>query len=1127
MGIKSLVKSGVIELWKDVYDARLDDKAAPDLSDILRGEEEPVYSDPEEFFKRTHMTKSIEELIEETADTLKNGKGGIIFLLTSLFGGGKTHTQICLYHAFTNAEKLRAISDKLSAKVAEAGKPLIIVMDASRAGLVPHPDEPYKAGGFTVKTIWGMLAYRLGAYAKIKHLDSEKEPAPDPDLIKSILSEAKEPVLILMDEIVHYVFNMCKSRLRDYGERVLLFLDYLARAVEGSPKTVLVTSVQAEYRVVEGQKMLLEEEVFRGYAGKVLGVLSRESTRIVVPVSPDDVIRVLQRRIFKKIPDSEASKARDNLHATYRASPDLFGVESDWQFSSGEAGRVATAKDTYPFHPKYVEVLQEFVTRNKDLQKTRDAIRVTRKVVRTFLKEKGDADFILPWHIDLRDSDIRSRVLTESRREFNDVVNRDIVTDEGRLGSVNECSKPMLALKIAVAVLLKTYTYETFKEPLKVFPDLKIVSLMVYDPEAFAVEELQPIDIATTLSEMHGRLPHFDSEGERYWFTPFPSVIEYVEKKAAEKLRGPTLELYRSLIARTKEILSRREGKKGIVVEQAEIFNERNTSIIGYGDDIWGETTVADSPSMKLVVLVKPDVSEEEVRKIILMRGETGKRTFRNTVAVACPPLDTNFDTLLMYVARVKAAEEVMDALTEYYTDKEIRDLQQGKLKRYIQDNGNLLNQQLLATLTRVAYPAKGKTADEVRWVNTTASSSLISQVEAGLKDPSTGPKLRTDFSFSDLAEFLKQNQNWDLTEGAERREIREIVDVFYTVTSAPFTTRNAIEQAIRRGLETLDIGIETNGTLYWKRVGPEDGADMPPSMLKDTAEILPYNFAAQTLKDKLLAESGENRVGKEIHIVWYEVEVAGRKIKLEGLIIQEGWKKVLKEGLILRQEQVLERGFILKVTPSTLIVKPNEEVNATVTVDPVEEYPFEVELSADDGKISPSKGMLSLKAAWSLGILKPGDYKFTITARGTNGTISSTILTVTVESPEIEIEVEKLDLTHVGAKLLRVTPKDLLSVRIGLDTTLKLNLKAEADTDLIFGENVRFTGNKMDVKLAGLFIQKFSDILRSMPLLEKEARVSCVIRLIEPVTLDSSRITGFTPLSGKVSFRLRVERRD
>lgn len=240
---------------------------------------------------------------------------------------------------------------------------------------------------------------------------------------------------------------------------------------------------------------------------------------------------------------------------------------------------------------------------------------------------------------------------------------------------------------------------------------------------------------------------------------------------------------------------------------------------------------------------------------------------------------------------------------------------------------------------------------------------------------------------------------------------------------------------------------------------------------------------------------------------------------------MQKDWEKVLKEGIILRQEQIIERGFILKVTPSTLSLKPNQEAKTTVTVEPVEEYSFEVMLETDRGQIKPAKGVLPIKATWTLGLLDPGDYTFKVAAKGPNGTTSSTILAVTVESPEIEIEVEKLDNSHIGAKLLRIVPQNLLFLNMSLDKAYKLNFKSEADATIAFAENIRFTGNNMDIKLAGLFIQKFSDILRSLPSLEKEATVTSVIRLTEPVTLDSSKITALAPLSEKVSFRLRVER--
>jgi len=1119
MGILNHIKNGLMEVWDDVYDARLDDKAAPDLGDLLKGEEEPIYANPKEFFARTYLTKAIENLIEDIAESLKNGKGGAIYLLTSLFGGGKTHTQITLYHAFSNPDTLKDMNPQLAAKIAEAGKPTIIVMDGSRADLIPHPKEPYKAGDFTIKTIWGMLAYKLGAYGKIKHLDTEKAPAPDVTLLKSILSETKEPILILMDEIVHYVFNMDKSLdLKDYGEKVLLFLDYLSRAIEDTPKTALVASIQAEYRKMEGQKKLLEEDIFAGYASKVLRNLSRESTKTVVPVSPDDVAKVLQKRIFKKIPEEEAWKARDELYKKYREHPELFGVESDWQYST-ETGRIATAKDTYPFHPKYIEVLQEFVTRNRDLQKTRDAIRITRKVVRRLLRLKKEASFIMPWHIDLKDNDIRTRILTESHREFRDVVSRDIVTEEGRLGSVLECSKGELAYKIATAIFLKTYTYETFKEPLKVFPDTKEAALMVYDPETFTAEDLTPLDIKDTLAEMASRLPHFTTESGRYWFTPYPSVIEYVEKKAAEKLREPRLELYRAITERSENMLIRKE-RRGIE-ERGEVFDEKNTTVIGYGD-LLEEIIIDDEPYPQLVVLVKPEINGDEVRNIILMKGKEGRRTYRNTVVVVCPHQQTDFKTLLSFAAKIKSAEEVMDSLTEYYTDKDIRNLQETKLKNYIQDNTRLLSEHLLSALTRIAYPAKEAGKDEIRWTTTSAASAIIPQVEAGLKNPATGPKLRTDISFRDLAEFLKMNQNWNLIEGTNRYTFRSILDTFYTVTSAPLTTRYAIEQAIKRGVETFDIGILMDGKLYWKQIGPQNGAETPPK-IKDDAEILPYKIAATILKDTLMAESGLKKIGKEVHEIWYEVEIQNRRVRLEDLVHQKDWEKILKTGTILKNERIIATGFILTLKPSSLKIKTGEKAKVKASITPIDSYDYLITIETEKGTVMPDKGKAPFEITWDIGLLEEvGEYKFRVKAVGEDGTESAATLSIIVESLEEEVEVEKLDLTHVGAKLIQITPKNLTALQMATETLSKLNQEATVpQLTITLGENITFLCKEIDSKLAGYFAQKFRDIEMTLNL--KETQLLGSLKLKQPLTLDSSKITAFTPLSGKVLFKLRV----
>jgi predicted AAA+ superfamily ATPase len=1117
MGIKELLNRRVLELWDDVNDVRFDDKAAPDLGDVIGGRSERFYSDAGEFFRRTYVTVSMRDLLGDIVKALNNEKGGSVFLLTSLFGGGKTHTQIFLYHAFNSPDKLSILSDDLSSLVASAGKPLIVVMDGSRASLVPNPKEPYEVEGFTIRTIWGMLAYRLGVYGRVRDLDNENSPVPSVDLIRSMFSDVKSPVIILLDEIVHYVFNMINSEYKKYGDNVLLFLDYLARAVESSPRVVLVVSIQAEYRKEASEIRFVEEDVFRGVAGYVLNHLRRESTKIVVPVAPDDVVKVLQKRIFKKIDVNEASNARDRIYKFYREH-NVFGSENDWQFSVGEGGRVISLKDTYPFHTKYIEVLHEIVMRNRDLQKTRDAIRITRKVIRRLLRSDGDADFIMPWHIDLRDREIRRLVLSESKKEFDDIASRDIISEDGKLGSISSCSKPQLAFYVGSAVLLKTYVYDAFNIPLKAFPDVKDVALMVFEPETFRAKQFEPADIETVLNEMVGRLPHFVSEAGRYWFTPFPSIIEYVDKRAEEILRGPLVPLYNILKGIVEEIIEEKKIVKEVIGEK--IFGKDNTVVIGYGDDEWVDVLMNDSPSLRLVVLVKPGVSEDEIRKIILMRGSSN-RMFRNSIVVVCPKDDNVFDELLKYAARKKAAEEIGNEIEQYYRDRDVRDLMNRKLKKYSDDINKLLNSSLLSSLTKIYYPARIEANDTVKSIITTSESSLVLQVEKGLSDPSTGPKLRSGFEFDDLSEFLKRNSNLDLVEGSDRHEFREIVNTFFMITSAPFTTRDAIQQAVFNGLEKLDVGILMDGILYWKRIGPDGGCEKP-SVLKDSAEILSYKIAAEMLRDKLLKESGRKTIDKEVHKIWYEVRFGDRSLTLDELIKYDNWQKILKESIIIKHEEVSTYGFIIDVKP-TIVVRQGQEVIVDVDVNPVHEYSYDVELIVEKGEIIPNKGSLPLRAKWSIGILEPGSHEFKIIGRGSDGKEETAILSVIVESEEVEKEVEKLDKEYIGAKLISIKPKDMLALRLTVDAISKLNWDSSTSMNVSFADEISFSGKNMEPVIVRIFAEKFNEILGTIPF--SNARFDSVVSLKKPIVLNDVMINNLRNLFDKVVFRLRMRR--
>ena len=96
---------------RDIREGRIGDFAA-DLRSIVEGKASVEYIDPETFFKRTHLTKGLENIVSDVLITLaKEGEKGKVIQIQTPFGGGKTHALVYLYHLFKNSERLRNIPE--------------------------------------------------------------------------------------------------------------------------------------------------------------------------------------------------------------------------------------------------------------------------------------------------------------------------------------------------------------------------------------------------------------------------------------------------------------------------------------------------------------------------------------------------------------------------------------------------------------------------------------------------------------------------------------------------------------------------------------------------------------------------------------------------------------------------------------------------------------------------------------------------------------------------------------------------------------------------------------------------------------------------------------------------------
>jgi predicted AAA+ superfamily ATPase len=1123
MGIVSLCRSGRLEVWPDVLKPYMDDKAAPDLGPVVAGTAEKMYVDPEEFFARTHMTGAMEGLIDDVADTLAGKGGNSVFLLMSFFGGGKTHTMVALYHAFRNPAHL---PEKLKAKVAEAGRPIIVVLDGSRREYLPTPNQPHVEGGFTIKTAWGMLAYRLGAYALVRDLDNEDSESPDVSKLEEILRQARQPVLILLDEATLYLHNLANApALKGYAERFKVFLDMLARAVSNCKRVVLVASVHAERVITEtGQEELLTEKTYSEGARDVYRILSRHASRFITPVPPGDIVKVLQKHIFKAIPEGEALSAKEGLYHTYREHRELFGAESDWELKL--AAYSATPKETYPFHPKYVEVLFEFVTRSKTLQKTRDSVKITRKVVRRVLSGAfGDPDFIMPWHIGLDSPELLNMIMSGDFEAFRSIVQRDIISAEGKLGHVSECGKPELALKLATAILLKTYTYETHKVPLKTFPDLKEAALMVYEPSTFRQKGWQPVDIKSTLEEMPGKLRHFNDVDGRYWFDPYKSILDYVEGLANDLYNGPRQELYEKIAEKAEDILF--EAKHA---ERAEhVFSENRV----YVDYFTGPgVKVPDDPALKLIVVLRPEVKVDDLERLIYRDESGNKRTYRNTIAVLMPR-EERLEDMLMLAAKLKAADKAREEVKELYEEEEVRKLQLDRLKNYVQTVENRLHELLLSNLRVVAYPALDGNVEAVKQVETGEANSLVAQAEAGLTDTRTGPKLRKKFSFRELHEFLKRTLGWDLVDGQSAFELRRIVEVFYTNPIAPFTVRPAIEDVIKEGVGSQDIALKAKGNLYWKEIICDPpGARMPngvgltlPLKLSDDDEVLPYKIAARELREILLKDSKAEALPDRLVVRYYEVEFPGKRMRLEDLQNIQEWEDVLKTGKIHLHQYDVPRGFLINVTPSYLSVDEGEAPSVKLEVQAAGNYDCEVKLAASAGAVNPDSGKPPFSAVWQLPKLtKAGLFTFTVKGVGADGQSKEASVAVEVKSLEELKEFDKLDITHVGARLDGMTFTGLTPMLLVLNRLPSLGMKGTLTLDCKVGDFVAFKCTQADIEVVVPVLRAFASAANML----QNVKVSAdgAVKFSQPEPLDEKKISALNTMAGHVKFLVLVRRK-
>jgi len=1062
------VLSGRTRVKADVLDESLDEHVAPSLGGVVIGSEHKIYTDPVELFKRTLITESIAEVLDNVASVVAEGGGSRVIVLSAFFGGGKTHTLIALYHAVKSPDSLRFAyteSEGIRKRVEAVAEKLrgvdVVVIDGNTAELSPSPLRPLDAGVYKVNTLWGYIAHALGRYDDFKKFDHALVPPQTDDIVK-LLSGRK--LVIVVDELAQYIQSLyggIDEKLKSYARNVVFFIERLVKAVETLNNVVLVISLPVKPSA-GGEEAEIEKIYQTDIVFSLLKSIQRVVARYVEPVKPRDIPALLKVRLFDSIDSAKAKEVADIIRVEYDRNRSVFGeVKPDI---------VARIRDTYPFHPLYIDVLLDILDKHKGLQKTRDLIRISRKVVRAVANDYENVyDLIMPWHIDVERDDIRSILLTSGYEVFRLPIEEDIVKRCDRY------EKPWVAKAVAKALFVKTFVYGGGLVPkVEFFPTPSELATLTYEPGLFSSKDVQPKDVVEAIEWMASNLLYVlkDEKTQRLWFTYIMSPVKYIEA-VAQKVTD--VNAYKRLLEAVEDLLT--EPVESVVERKRRKENVRvfDTELSRASREC--KPLDIDTRKYTVYTCLEIDVARknEVLEEIIYRTSSGGSRRYANTVYVVYPERRESLVPVLEYAKKVIACEEakkenVVDTLLQglKISGQELeiaREVYRRKIDRYCESAILGFYNMIVTALSRVAYPVmkdNRRTVDEVDLF--IRATSIVYGVEETLAREGL-KKVRRDLDF-DTFKYLLTSIGVDLN--STSRRVGDIIDYFYSNPRLPAVPEEAIKEAIAEGLRRLEIGLRCGGRVYYKKIetcSSEDeclktqvaeGEYVGSKAITDDCEVLPYIDALKAQMESLRRREWVE--GDARYVEDYYVVLDGKLVSVKDVLsnFENYDPDVLREASLVK----LVKRVTIYIDPSKLEwrARPGEEVEWKLIVRKSGPFKGVLRVDVDYGDAEPK--IINVDERFTEGILRwaitapkePKGYSYVLKLVAEDGTVvASAKADVVVEIvgreewvrgvPPEGTEVEAIRVVVEGRDL---KPLDVLKNKLG-----KLTVVHEASFEL------------------------------------------------------------------------------
>jgi hypothetical protein len=587
---------------------------AADLGSVVRpgGKAREIYGDPVAFFRATYLTSSMRALLADVLGALAGRGGDRVLQLRTPFGGGKTHSLLALYHLATGRDRLASLPELT--ELPDPGPTRVAVL----SGVDLDPSSPRQHDGVIAHTMWGELAWQLGgadAYRLVAKQD-ELGQAPGKDVLAALFP-ADEPTLLLLDEVLVYV-EKAKAVARGdttLGAQMLLFLQSLTELIGAHRRAAMVYSLQRSVLEAAGDESLL----------LALDHLVARVDAKREPVSGDEVMRVVQRRLFSDLgshdDQSEVARGYAEIYGRYRRQ--LADTDQQRRDADAEAERLRERiLASYPFHPALLDLMHQRWTTLPSYQRTRGALQFLATVVHALWH--GDYQplpLISPGDVVFEDQQVRGTFFSQvgDREGFTGVLERDLTganagvreIDRRLAGDSHRLLRLRVGSRVASATMLYSFGGRTDEE--RGVLESELVG-------ALLAPDLDRNLLTTALADLREQLLFLHHSGRRYRFDKTPNLNQLLANEADkftpdEVVDAVRKELESRIGVSTDALLWPKDGTQ--IPDKEPLFR------VAYLDPAWAVLDTGER--------------DRRLRELFEKRGAGAPRAYRNAIAFALP----------------------------------------------------------------------------------------------------------------------------------------------------------------------------------------------------------------------------------------------------------------------------------------------------------------------------------------------------------------------------------------------------------------------------------------------------------------------------------------------------------